>query len=526
MSTKGIDPSSFENEFKKPYFQKLMSTMMLPTVDPEALNKHIEENKDFFRSPAKNGWLPIHYACMAGSFDIVSVLLQAYPESIKLTQHEGLLPLHLAVYGQDPCMNTLELLLTKYPEGALHQSNDGKTPLHLSVDKKAKSTHPVVGILLEHCPSAASLSTNFGKMPLHIACDNDTPDARSIKLLVDTYPEATRHQDDFPYRRLPLHYVLMRNKCKPSLAAVEVLIEVNPDAVSQGEQYGKTPLHVAVGCDSSQVDIQIVKTLLEACPSALRSRCALGRLPIMDLVDRDNPCVEALEILLQASSSVKSTLLLTDRSGNTTLHIATARENPSHQVISLLTSTAPKAASMRNHLDALPLHDSLELAESTSAEALLCLLESYTLAASMTSPKGFLPLHLAAHRSKPCIPLVKRLLEIYPDAASYATQQGGWLPIHCAVGRSTPNKELVQILLDAFPEGAATKCSLGLTPLGCILAQAQPSWDVIVPIIQEAQEKIGKPEKLIYPSETGSGTGGGFESDWLQNISEEDRDKS
>eukprot|EP01041_Mallomonas_annulata_P000933 gene933-1809_t len=484
QSNDDITATTLDNEVKNPYFQKLTSTLLFPSMDVDALKEHIESHAEFFRNPTKNGWLPIHYACMAGSFDIVSVMLTAFPESVKIPQHEGLLPLHLSVYGTEPCISTLELLLDKYPEGALHKSKDGKTPLHLCLYGKSRPSAAAVEILVQRCPHAASICTNFGKMPLHLCADSDTPCLKSMKLLLEAFPEAARHQDDFPYRRLPLHYILMRTKCKPSVEAVELLLEAFPDGASQGEQHGKSPLHVAVGYESSLVCLDIVTRLLDACPSALRSRCVLGRLPVMDLVDRDEPCTKALQALLYAGSSIRSTLLLTDRSGNTALHFATARAIPNLKVVRMLISAEPVAASIRNHLESLPLHDFLEVAEPEAEEALLAVLDAHTMAASQTNAKGWLPLHLAAHRPRPCISLIKRLLKLYPEGSYHSSQQGQWLPIHCAVGRSAPSCELVSLLLDAYPDGAAVKCSLGLTPLGCVLAQSQPSYDVIVPLLQ------------------------------------------
>lgn len=98
----------------------------------------------------------------------------------------------------------------------------------------------------------------------------------------------------------------------------------------------------------------------------------------------------------------------------------------------------------------------------------------------------------------------------------------------------------MELLVAAYPEGAAVKCALGLTPLGCVLAQPQPSWDVIVPILQEAQQRIGKVEKINKPSvpggsasiASGDSTGcaatvANAASDWTNShLSGEDGDKS
>jgi ankyrin repeat protein len=143
---------------------------------------------DFANKPTKSGWLPIHYASMAGSYDIVCNLLDVSPECIKATQDEGLLPLHLSVYGSEPCINTLRLLLEKFPGGAVQLSNDGKTPLHVAVDGKPRPSTEAVQILIQSSPEATRIKTKFGKLPLHLCADHDFPCLKTLKVLLDAYP--------------------------------------------------------------------------------------------------------------------------------------------------------------------------------------------------------------------------------------------------------------------------------------------------------------------------------------------------
>lgn len=476
-------------------------------VDIELLKVQITNHSEFFKSPSKNGWLPIHYASVSGSYEVVKILYSTFPESIRCCQDEGLLPLHLAVYGNEPDLNILKLLLDACPDGALHKSNDGKTPLHICVDNKSNPSITAIKILLTHCPASASLSTNFGRMPLHLATDQDRPSIECITELLAVYPEAAKHQDDFPYRRLPLHYSIMRSTGIRSLQTVELLLEVYPDAVGVGEQHGKSPLHIIVSChdttsESESNAISITKLFLKVCPTAIRSRCSLGRTPLMDLVDRDDPKPEILEVLLSISKLFPHSLLLTDRSGHTALHIAVGRENINHKTIKCLLEADPTAASLKSHSDALPIHDALEAASANCAEALLYLIESYPACASTMNGKGWLPLHIAVSRPKPVLSVIQKLIELYPKGVTVPTTQGLYLPLHCAVCRSTVSSDVVRLLIKAYPEASVVKCAFNLTPLGCAMSQSTPSWEVVIPMLQTAQASIGQREDVVFPTES------------------------
>ena len=164
--------------------------------------------------------------CAAGNghFEIVNLLLEAFPILVKTPQVEGLLPLHLSVYGSDPCLNTLQLLLNIYPEAVLIKSNDGKTPLHVCVDGKSRPCIEAIQLLLKYGNDAASITTKIGKLPIHLVADHDSPCLVSLKLILEAYPDGAKQQDDFPNRRLPLHYTLMRPKSIPMIEAVEFLL--------------------------------------------------------------------------------------------------------------------------------------------------------------------------------------------------------------------------------------------------------------------------------------------------------------
>jgi len=75
--------------------------------------------------------LPLHAAChYCASYDVIKLLLDAYPEAAKVQNYRLDLPLHLALTLKvDP--NLVWLLLKAFPNGATIQNEDGILPLHM-----------------------------------------------------------------------------------------------------------------------------------------------------------------------------------------------------------------------------------------------------------------------------------------------------------------------------------------------------------------------------------------------------------
>jgi ankyrin repeat protein len=79
------------------------------------------------------GYLPLHMAAASGNIMMIKVLGEKFPAAASVQNHDGLLPLHLAVMS---CAlyatgdHAVDLILTLFPAGVIVKDNDGNTPLH------------------------------------------------------------------------------------------------------------------------------------------------------------------------------------------------------------------------------------------------------------------------------------------------------------------------------------------------------------------------------------------------------------
>jgi hypothetical protein len=74
--------------------------------------------------------LPLHAALIfQAPFNVIEVLLEAYPEAAAAKDDQGMLPLHLALRNRPIQWATVEELLTAHPAGVYIQDRKGRTPL-------------------------------------------------------------------------------------------------------------------------------------------------------------------------------------------------------------------------------------------------------------------------------------------------------------------------------------------------------------------------------------------------------------
>lgn len=83
------------------------------------------------------GELPIHVACLKGvSPTVMHALIQGNPEGVKVQDMEGRLPIHYAC-GYDALIENLSILVEEYSEGLEVQDKKGQLPIHYACSNKA-----------------------------------------------------------------------------------------------------------------------------------------------------------------------------------------------------------------------------------------------------------------------------------------------------------------------------------------------------------------------------------------------------
>jgi len=287
----------------------------------------------------EGGYLPIHLAADEMSIEFCKVLIDVYPESLRVGTDHGSLPIHEACKGgRVDAVDTVQFMLNLFPESINTGDNDRELPIHIAATYgKSK----VIELLLKHDPDAATkkIENNRG-LPLHIACCAGNIGA--TKVLYDAYPQALNARDgnrETPielaeksslkrflqaqvlYARkaqdmktmttldhngwLPLHHAL---KDKAPLGSIRLLLEGNPSAIRTADIKLVFPLHIA--CKFSLVKVvrylvgesneHIVSHLDANKDSVLHYACRGGNLDVIKyLMENHSSVVASVEMNLK-----------------------------------------------------------------------------------------------------------------------------------------------------------------------------------------------------------------------------------
>ena len=235
-------------------------------------------------------YLPIHYAVQYKSTTFCNILIDKYPESLRVESGIGMLPIHVACrYGnQVDTADAIQYMLELDPELINAENSGGKLPIHHAAERGRSK---LIELLLKFDSDATSKEVNDRNrwLPLHVACNNYT-NLSSIQVLYDAYPDAIFArargrrtpldiarsggkqpaidflQTQLEYVRqaqdmtamttvdddgwLPLHRAL---KDGASFGSIKLLVSANPAALQVADQNGVYPVHIACEFTSAKV---------------------------------------------------------------------------------------------------------------------------------------------------------------------------------------------------------------------------------------------------------------------------------
>jgi hypothetical protein len=143
--------------------------------------------------------LPLHMAVIKGiSADVVRYMAQALPQSLQITDREGNLPLHYAaMYSSE---EVVELLVNLSPDACQNANSRARLPLHLLCARiwdHGSLPLPMIRHTISHNPEAARLPERQGRLPLHLACEQGYARRDIVELLVDAFPAGLLYTDEF-----------------------------------------------------------------------------------------------------------------------------------------------------------------------------------------------------------------------------------------------------------------------------------------------------------------------------------------
>ena len=302
-----------------------------------------------------NGCLPIHHAAKNQSTAFCKILIDAYPESLRIESGIGMLPIHFAcAWGKrDDTADTIQYMLKLDHELINAEDGDGYLPIHHAAEWGRVQT---IELLLKLDPDSASKEINDvnQRLPLHLSYNSNLS---SIQALYDAYPEAILArgvdgdtpldlareegnqsvieflQTQLVYAEqsrnaafmttvdengwLPLHRAL---KDDALLGSIKLLVRRNRAALQVADQNGVYPVHIACTFSSAKV----VKYLVELAgdtlnnvdankDSPLHYACRGGSLSVLKYLleanvpsvsERNNNNKLAIHLLLECGSVI------------------------------------------------------------------------------------------------------------------------------------------------------------------------------------------------------------------------------
>jgi ankyrin repeat protein len=303
-------------------------------------------------------------------FNLVERLLQLAPDTVKVPNTIGWLPLHTAL-NCEASHDTIKMLLQAYPKAAEVQGCNGWLPLHIALCENASID--VIKMLLKAYPQGAEVADKYGCLPLHYACQYPTDYHEDflarLSLLISAYPEGINVQDidgKFPSSYLndvvsnsnhtePLNLLHNAVKSGLSMHLIKLLVQAFPESCTTIDNDGMVPLHYAC-TGSSSFFLENVIVLLDAHKDSLHIKDNHGRTPLK---------------LLSNTSSIP------DKKGMRPLHYAVARSQTlTEQSLLVLVNAYPGSIGTADMYGMLPFHHAC-LNQALAVEVLMILLSFY-----------------------------------------------------------------------------------------------------------------------------------------------------
>ncbi|CAB9496930.1 expressed unknown protein [Seminavis robusta] len=337
---------------------------------------------------------------------------------------------------------------------------------------------------------------------LHLAASSNAsgPHGRGIIAeLMRMYPEAVNMADQID-GGYPLHRIV-ENKHKQhwTLDGACAIFEANRQAVDARDSNGKVPLHRAAtaiaahhqrpnnnndddgdGDDDDQQDAppvevgnsSIIHNLLLLSPAAANVRDNDGCTPFHMVAMNCGDWTDEVQAVYAAN-----TRAITMRAGRAVhnslpIHLAAANPKATRSAIKKMVELNPRGVSQADGQGKLPLHMACELGKDWEDAGLDLIHNAFERAVTMPeeNARHWTALHMAAASATPCGGLIKRLVELHPEACRIPDTEGR-LPFHLACEAGKTWEKGLRHLFVGYPPAIATVDNEGRLPLYIVADQ-------------------------------------------------------
>ena len=278
-----------------------------------------------------NGMTPLHHSCRNGHIDITQYLIEVQHCDINKTDNEGRTLVHHAAWSGS--FDLVQYLITEQGLSPTAVNKNGRTALHYA---SLSLNLPLVKELIITYQLDPHQADSNGRLPIHYAAQSG--DILLLELYVKTYKCSVSVTNNngwnivhYSSSRGRTHFIKYIVNQYPELRAVHILVEegqlnvlkylidnnyCNPNVTDHQD---RTPLHVAVVADQFEILEYLLESKSKACinvqdkdgDTSLHLACDRGQQKMVSL-------------LSSAYLSTNINLLVTNKKGQTPLHLAAA----------------------------------------------------------------------------------------------------------------------------------------------------------------------------------------------------------
>jgi len=164
-------------------------------LNVEIISLLIDRFPDALRIPNKYDELPLHKALFLNKpLELLTLLVKSYPESVRVKDRNDYLPLHLALKCSISAehaahyLNFLKLLVKYWPESIQEKNDWVELPLHLACQKMGHAYIDIIWYLFHLDPQAVRVQDIQLRLPLHIICAWKTIPQKLVQRFVREWP--------------------------------------------------------------------------------------------------------------------------------------------------------------------------------------------------------------------------------------------------------------------------------------------------------------------------------------------------
>jgi ankyrin repeat protein len=313
----------------------------------EVLKLLTEKTPESVRQTSTKGSLPIHLAAETRSPEFCRILIEAYPESERMANRGGSLPFDRACRYNT--VATVKYFYQLYPESISMADNNGMYPIHRVIwGLKYRKGDPKLAIEVVRFLLDCNTYVALQKFPLYWVCKRATNDNT---LMLNAYLEILQ----LLYGEDPDAIDMIASRVGTFCPEVQTFINTQLEYARQARDHtflttpnesGQLPLHRAL---RDTVTLGSIKLLVKGNPFAIRCTDNTGMIPLhVACQHHDSPSV--VEYLVGLNPM---TLDVNDLWQNTVLHFAC--RNANYTMIRLLLEKYSAASvSKRNFYGQLP----------------------------------------------------------------------------------------------------------------------------------------------------------------------------